>query len=215
MGLILRFRLNPSPRCFNYAYLGLPAGMNVHVFYRDLLRALAAMAIERVEQHREGARELASLVQVFMPQAGRVAVQGDRVAVHRGIVAGEHLRRNHVFQRILRGDSGYTSGDRAARPNVNGAHQTDASLSKFFLGKNNLGPNLHLGAQTPEAGKKTLFFANVAMSTTSWHTMTPRNGVGNIACPFVREAAKEGRKRRWGSEFGKFRTQRLPPGHRT
>jgi YVTN family beta-propeller protein len=44
--------------------------------------------------------------------------------------------------------------------NVNGAHQTDASLSKFFLGKNNLGPNLHLGAQTPEAGKKTLFFAN-------------------------------------------------------
>src|ERR1700730_8324910 len=44
--------------------------------------------------------------------------------------------------------------------NVNGGHQTDASLSKFFLGSNNLGPNLHLGAQTPEAGKKTIFFAN-------------------------------------------------------
>jgi hypothetical protein len=40
IGLILRFRLNPSPRCFNYAYHGLPAGMNVHVFYRDLLLAL-------------------------------------------------------------------------------------------------------------------------------------------------------------------------------
>jgi YVTN family beta-propeller protein len=43
---------------------------------------------------------------------------------------------------------------------VNGINQTDASLSKFFLGSNNIGPNLHLGARTPEAGKKTLFFAN-------------------------------------------------------
>jgi hypothetical protein len=34
------------------------------------------------------------------------------------------------------------------------------------------------------------------------HTMTPRNGVGKIACPFVREAAKEGRKRRWGVNLG-------------
>jgi hypothetical protein len=51
IGLILRFRLNPSPRCFNYAYHGLPAGMNVHVFYRDLLLAFAAVTIQRVEQH--------------------------------------------------------------------------------------------------------------------------------------------------------------------
>jgi hypothetical protein len=29
--LILRSRLNPSPRGLNYAYHGLPAGMNVHV----------------------------------------------------------------------------------------------------------------------------------------------------------------------------------------
>ncbi|MBV8571902.1 MAG: YncE family protein [Acidobacteriaceae bacterium] len=43
---------------------------------------------------------------------------------------------------------------------VNGAHQTDASLSKFFLGRENLGPNLHLGARVPETGKKQLFFAN-------------------------------------------------------
>ena len=43
---------------------------------------------------------------------------------------------------------------------VNDTAQTDASLSKFFLGGSNIGPNLHLGAQKPEAGKKTLFFAN-------------------------------------------------------
>jgi hypothetical protein len=61
-----------------------PARRNAraHVLDRDLLRALAAMAIERVEQHCESARELAGLVQVFMPQAGRV---------------GEHLARDHSF----------------------------------------------------------------------------------------------------------------------
>ena len=42
MGLILQFRLNPSPRGLNYAYHGLPAGMNVHVLDHDLLGALAA-----------------------------------------------------------------------------------------------------------------------------------------------------------------------------
>ena len=70
--LILRFRLNPSPRGLNHTDHGLPAGVNVHVLDRDLLLAFAAVAIKRVEQHREGARELASLVQVFMPQAGRL-----------------------------------------------------------------------------------------------------------------------------------------------
>ena len=44
--------------------------------------------------------------------------------------------------------------------NVNGGQQTDASLTKFFQGNNNLGPNLHLGARDPEVGKKKLFFAN-------------------------------------------------------
>jgi YVTN family beta-propeller protein len=44
--------------------------------------------------------------------------------------------------------------------NVNGGSQSDASLAKFFQGGNNIGPNLHLGARDPEAGKKRLFFAN-------------------------------------------------------
>jgi YVTN family beta-propeller protein len=53
---------------------------------------------------------------------------------------------------------------------VNDNTQADASLSKFFLGGSNTGPNLHLGAQVPEAGKKTLFFANpwgIAFTTQS------------------------------------------------
>lgn len=44
--------------------------------------------------------------------------------------------------------------------NVNAEQQTDASLTKFFQGGDNIGPNLHLGARDPEAGKKKLFFAN-------------------------------------------------------
>jgi hypothetical protein len=50
MGLILRFRLNPTP-WGHHADHGLPAGMNVNVLDCDLLLALAAMVIERIEQH--------------------------------------------------------------------------------------------------------------------------------------------------------------------
>jgi len=59
-GLIVRFRLNPSPG-INYANNGLPAGMNMHVLDNDPLLPLAAVAVEHIEQHGEGARELASL----------------------------------------------------------------------------------------------------------------------------------------------------------
>jgi len=58
----LRSRLNPSPWGLNYAYHGLPAGMDVDVLDRDLLHALPAVAIERVEQHGKGAGELAGLL---------------------------------------------------------------------------------------------------------------------------------------------------------
>jgi hypothetical protein len=59
-GLILRFRLNPSPWRLNYPYHGLPAGMHVNVFHRNLLHALAAMAIESVEQKGIAARKFAA-----------------------------------------------------------------------------------------------------------------------------------------------------------
>ena len=100
MGLFHRFRSIPSPRGLDVADDGLATDLDGNVFDSDRLLALGAMPVEGVEQHREGARELTSLVQVFMPQAGRVAVQGDRVAVHRGIVAGEHLSRDHPFKSL-------------------------------------------------------------------------------------------------------------------
>ena len=67
MGLILRFRLNPSPRRLDYADHGLPTGMDVHVLYHNPLLALPAVASERVEQHGKGARKLSSLVHMFPP----------------------------------------------------------------------------------------------------------------------------------------------------
>jgi hypothetical protein len=51
-----------SPRGLNHTDHGLPAGVDVNVFHRDLLLALAAMAIERVEQHGKGAGKLAGLL---------------------------------------------------------------------------------------------------------------------------------------------------------
>ena len=53
---------------------------------------------------------------------------------------------------------------------VNNGAQSDASLTKFFQGGNNIGPNLHLGARDPEVGKTKLFFANpwgIAFTTQS------------------------------------------------
>jgi hypothetical protein len=46
--------------------------MNVDVLDRDLLLALPAVAIERVEQHREGAGKLASLAQII-PEESRAS----------------------------------------------------------------------------------------------------------------------------------------------
>jgi hypothetical protein len=47
--------LTPAPQGLDHADHRLPAGMNVDVLNCDLLLALAAVAIERVEQHRVGA----------------------------------------------------------------------------------------------------------------------------------------------------------------
>ena len=95
---------------------------------------------------------------------------------------------NQLQSVVLRGDQAYLPNI-AASPNdplrfnvdtqafvniidgVNRDHQTDASLTKFFLGNQNLGPNLHLGAQVPEKPRKTpIFFANpwgIAFTTQS------------------------------------------------
>ena len=50
----------------------------MHVFDRDLLLALAAMAIEGVEQNGKAARELVGLIQIFpMPFKRLLAEHGD------------------------------------------------------------------------------------------------------------------------------------------
>ena len=52
MGLILKTVAIPTPRltgCGDHADHGLPAGVDVDVFHRDLLLALAAVTIERFE----------------------------------------------------------------------------------------------------------------------------------------------------------------------
>jgi hypothetical protein len=65
MRLILEFHLFPSPRGPDRADNGLAACVHGDVLYRDLLLDFAAMAVERVEQHRIGARELVCLRQVL------------------------------------------------------------------------------------------------------------------------------------------------------
>jgi CheY-like chemotaxis protein len=65
MALILRFRLNPSPRGLNHTDHDLPAGMNMGMLDRYLLLALAALTIERVEQHGLSPGKLVGLAQVF------------------------------------------------------------------------------------------------------------------------------------------------------
>ena len=62
MGLILRFRAIPTPRGLDHADDSLPASMDMDVLDRDLLLALAAVAVERFEQRGVGAGKLVRLV---------------------------------------------------------------------------------------------------------------------------------------------------------
>jgi len=58
MGLFLRFARRPSPRSLHGPHDGLAAGIDGDVLKRDLLLTLTSVAIERLEQDGEGAREL-------------------------------------------------------------------------------------------------------------------------------------------------------------
>jgi hypothetical protein len=65
MGLIHRFRLRPSPWGLDHAHNCLTPGMHVDVLHRDLLLALAAMMVQRVEQHGISPGKLVGLAQVL------------------------------------------------------------------------------------------------------------------------------------------------------
>jgi hypothetical protein len=60
--LFLQFVAIPSPRGLDHSDDSLTARVNMNVLNRDLLLAFAAMAIESIEQHGVGARQLVGLI---------------------------------------------------------------------------------------------------------------------------------------------------------
>src|ERR1700745_1663186 len=80
--------------------------MHMHMLHCDLLLALAAVAVERVQQHSVGARELVRLAQALTPASECLfADHSAPVALHRGIVCGEELSRDHSLHFVFRPDA--------------------------------------------------------------------------------------------------------------
>src|SRR5260370_6519416 len=88
-----------------------------NLLHRDLLLALAAVAIERVEQHGIGARKLVGLTQVLATPLERLfADHGAPVALHGGVVRGEELSRDHPFKLVCRPDPDQAGEGRTVLP---------------------------------------------------------------------------------------------------
>ncbi len=65
------------------------------------------MAIEAIEKEPEGSRKLVGLTQTLAPPlCGLLPEHGAPVAVHRGVVGGNQLRRHHTFQFVFWIDAG-------------------------------------------------------------------------------------------------------------
>ena len=87
MGLILQF--GPSSTPLHIANNGLSAFVDVDVFDRNFLLALAAMPIESFQKRGVGPRKLVCLAEVFASPFKRLLTDhGAPVAFHRGVVAG-------------------------------------------------------------------------------------------------------------------------------
>jgi hypothetical protein len=72
------------------------------------------MAVEGFEQRRIGAGQLVGLGEVLAPALqGLFADHRASVALHRGVVGGDELRRHHALKLVLRRDAG-ERGDRDA-----------------------------------------------------------------------------------------------------
>ena len=79
--------LSTTTECVRYLDTNPPLDLQAT---EDLEPALAALAVERVEQGRPGARQLGRLVQVVTPSLeGLLAEHGATVAFHRRVVCGE------------------------------------------------------------------------------------------------------------------------------
>jgi hypothetical protein len=71
------------------------------------LLVLAAMPVQRVEQHRISPRKLVGLAQILPPPFERLFVNhGSPIAFHRGIVGSKQLRRHHTLELVFRSDPG-------------------------------------------------------------------------------------------------------------
>jgi hypothetical protein len=80
--------------------------MDVDVLHRDLLLALAAMAVKPIEQQRIAAGELVRLAQVLAATLESLfAEHGAPVAFHGGVVCGDELRRDHALDFVFRANS--------------------------------------------------------------------------------------------------------------
>jgi hypothetical protein len=81
--------------------------MHVNVLDSDPLLALAAVPIERIEQHRVGPRKLIGLGEVLASAFEALfADHGAPVAFHAGVVGGDQLRRYHAFDLVPRPNAG-------------------------------------------------------------------------------------------------------------
>jgi hypothetical protein len=89
------------PPALDIADDGLTALVNVNVLNSDLLLALAAVAVESIEQCRIGAGELVRLAQSFLSALeALVADHGPPVAFHRGVVGCDKLRGYHALKLV-------------------------------------------------------------------------------------------------------------------
>src|SRR5262249_44815346 len=90
----------------NRSHDGLSTGMHMDMFHRDLLLALAAVAVERIEQRSIGAGELVRLAKILLSALEcLLAKHGAPVAFHCGVVGGEELGRHHALDFVFRPDA--------------------------------------------------------------------------------------------------------------
>ncbi|WP_373054740.1 hypothetical protein [Thioalkalivibrio sp.] len=106
MSLFLRFAAAPTPLVLDHADHSLAAGVDMDVFNHDLLLPLATMAVESLQEGREGAGEFVCLIEIFPPTIeGLFAQHGATVALHRGVVGSDKLGCHHALQLVLRPDT--------------------------------------------------------------------------------------------------------------
>jgi len=96
-------RRRPIASAVNVADNSLAAFVDVDVFNSDLLLPFAPVSIERLEQRCVGSGELVRLIQILSP-AFKSLLSKHRAPItfHRGVVAGEQLRRQHSLEFVLR-----------------------------------------------------------------------------------------------------------------